>query len=103
MDGTGFGRLGAWEEALPEHFGAGRRGELARFLVDVHEDDTLGRLEGLARVACESARHEGGPDWQRGLRAAEADGLVVVEANPDHCEEFRREAHEPGVAEVVRG
>ena len=41
------------------------------------------------------------PDRQRRLRAAEAERLVVVEADPDDRQQLRREADEPGVAQVV--
>ncbi len=40
---------------------------------------------------------------QRGLRSAQADGRVVVEADPDHRQQFGRQAGEPGVAQVVGG
>ena len=54
----------------------------------------------LARPA--SARFMNcGPDRQRRLRAAQADRLVVVEADPDDRQQLRREADEPGVAQVV--
>ena len=46
--------------------------------------------------------HELRPDGQRRLRTAEPDRLVVVEAHPDHGEQFRREAGEPRVPEIVR-
>ena len=49
------------------------------------------------------ALHEGRPDRQRRLRAAQPEHLVVVEPDPDDGQQLRREADEPGVAQVVGG
>src|SRR3954471_21209210 len=103
MNRAGFGRFGAGEERFPEDVGAGGRGELAGVLVDVHEDDPVGHVEGLAGVAGEGPGHELRPDRKRRLRAAQAEHLVVVEADPDHRQQLRREADEPGIAEIVGG
>ena len=78
-----FDRLGADEERLGEHLGAVRRRELAGVVIDVDEGDALGDLEALIRMAGERGLHEVGPDRQRRRRAAQAERLIVVEADPD--------------------
>src|SRR6267143_2626289 len=101
MQLTRLRRFRPRDERLVESLRAGRRRELAGLGVDVDERDALGRLERRVGVAGERRLHELRPDRQRRLRAAEADRLVVVEADPDHGEQLRREADEPGVAEIV--
>src|SRR4051794_7814104 len=96
-----FVRFGALEERLADHFRTLWAGELAGLGIDVHEGDAGRRLERNAGMPGERRAHELGPDWQRGARAAQADGLVVVEPDPHHREQLRREADEPGVAKVV--
>src|SRR5262245_42281135 len=101
MDRAGLGRLRAREEALAEDLRARRGRELAGLFVDVDEDDAVRDVEGARGLAGRSAGHERRPDRERGLRAAEADRLVVVEADPHDREEVRREADEPGITQVV--
>ena len=60
-----------------------------------------GRFERHVRMAGQRAHHERRPDRQRRLRAAQAERLVVVEADPDDRQQLRREADEPGVAQIV--
>ena len=61
------------------------------------------RAPGTRRSVCAASarRVKRGPDRKRGLRAAQPDRLIVVEADPDHGQQFRREADEPRVALVV--
>ena len=102
VEQTHLGRLGAREEGLAEDARAARRGELAGVAVDVDEGDALRRVERRCSARPASARDmNGGPDRQRRLRAAQAERLVVVEPDPDHRQQLRREADEPGVAQVV--
>src|SRR5262249_46289762 len=95
-------RLGARQERFVEGLGAGGRGEVAGQRIDRHERDALRHVERLTGVAGQGALHELRPDRQRRLRAAEADRLVVVEADPHDRQQLRREADEPGVAQIVR-
>ena len=62
-----------------------------------------GTLNALLALPGQRPSHETGPDWQRRLRSAEAERLVVVEPDPDDRQQLRREADEPGVAQVVGG
>src|SRR4029079_18328540 len=93
-------RFGAREERLADHFRAVRPGQFAGFAIDVHEGDAGRRLEWNAGVAGERRPHALGPDPQGRARGAQADRLVVIESDPDHREQLRREANEPGVAQV---
>ena len=70
-------------------------------LIDIDEDDALGRFERRAGAAAERAHHELRPDRQRRLRAAQAERLIVVESDPDDGQQLRREADEPRVAQIV--
>ena len=62
-----------------------------------------GTWNGTLGLPGERRLHELGPDGQRRPAAAEAQRLVVVEAHPDDGQQLRREADEPGVAQVVGG
>src|SRR5436853_3159116 len=80
--------FGSGEKCFAQDTRAAGQRELAGIRIDIDEADAFRRVEGNARVAGERADHEVGPDWERGLRAREADRLVVVEAHPDDGEEF---------------
>src|SRR5438874_6886742 len=103
MNRAGFRRLGAGEKRFAIDIRAVRRRELARVLVDVDEYDAFGNVEGLAGVARECARHELRPDRKRGLRAAQTDGLVVIQPDPHNRQQFGRKADEPGISKIVGG
>src|SRR5262245_61446612 len=96
-------RLGPADERLRDHLGTPRAGEFAGVRVDVHERNAVRHLERDAGAPGERGAHELRPDRQRRARAAESDGEVVVETDPDHREQLRREAGEPRVAEIVGG
>src|SRR5262245_18741344 len=76
---AGGGRLGPDEEGFVERLRAERRGELAGQRIDADERDPLRHLERNAGTAGQRRLHVLRPDGQRRLRAAEADGLIVVE------------------------
>ena len=74
--------------------------------VELHEGRALAgrpRRKSGGPARRERRLHEVDPDRQRGPRAGEADGGVVVEAHPDDAQQVRRVAREPGVAQVVGG
>ena len=97
-----FHGLGAREEGLANHPGTAGTRQQSCVTVDVREDDAVRHRKGLAGLARQGARHERGPNRQGRLRAGQAERLVVVEADPDHRQQVRREADEPGISKVVR-
>src|SRR5207249_6371036 len=95
-----LGRLRPSDERFAERLRTRGTGELAAFRADLDEADVLGDIERDAGPAGERALHELRPDRQRRLRAAQADGLIVVEAHPHHREELASEDRGPRVANV---
>ena len=97
-----LGRLGAGEERLAED---ARDSPGAAILPVSRSMSTKmmpsGALNVDVGVAGQGAGHERGPDRQRRLRAAQAERLVVVHADPDDRQQLGREADEPGVAQIV--
>src|SRR5262245_23755504 len=80
-----LGGLRAGEESLIEDLRAVRAREHTRLLVDLHEHHVLGRdREAMVLLPGQSVLHEVEPDRQRGPRARQVDGRVVVEAHPDY-------------------
>src|SRR5215204_1044802 len=93
--------LRAREEGLAHDPGTRRSRELPGVPVDLGPDDAFGFGERRVRPASQRLGHEGDPDWQRRLGAAQAERLIVVHPYPYDRQQFRREAHEPGVAQIV--
>ena len=94
-------RLSAGQERRIDDARTERRGQLARLVVNLGPADSFGRFERHAATACEGALHELSPNRQRCLCAGQADQLVVVEPDPDDRQQFRGEADEPGIAQIV--
>ena len=104
MGAAGLPRLGPGDEGLGPRLRAPRAGEEARVLVDVHEDDALGRRrKGVGFFPPSASFMKSTQIGQGGPGAGEAHRGVVVEADPDDAQEVGGEAGEPGVAVVVRG
>src|SRR5436305_886396 len=69
--------------------------------VEVGECDAFRNVECLAGVPRECARHELRPDRKSRLRAAETDGLVIIQPDPHNGQQLGRKAHEPGISKIV--
>src|SRR2546423_12983871 len=76
------GRLRPHEERLAESTRAAWTGELAGVRIDLDEADAVRWRERNVRASGERPNHELGPAGQRRLGSAEADRLIVVEAEP---------------------
>ena len=98
VEAADFGRLRAFDKRFGKDPRAGGTGELTRVAVDVDERDVFRRLKRRAVDAGEGASHERRPDRQGSRRSAQPEWLVVVEADPDHGDELRREADETRAA-----
>src|SRR5688500_20248961 len=77
-----------WSRPAQTRFGGdsqaprNRRGTGISIYID--ETDVLGHVERVIAAAGERSLHEREPDRQSGLRAAEAERLVVIETDPHH-------------------
>lgn len=80
MERAKGGGLGAHEGRLADGRAA-EAGHLARFAIDVDEDDSVRRLEGNRGATRRRARHEGRPGGQCRLRPAQTERPVVVAAD----------------------
>src|SRR5262249_50425883 len=94
-------RLGTAQKRFADYDGTGRDGALAVAGVDVGEDDPGRRGELALRIGLGRLLHEVRPDRQRGLGAAEAVSVAVVEPDPHERQEPRCVPDEPRVAPVV--
>ena len=91
------------QKRLGDHTEAAGNRPRAGVSVDVDETDAVGHVERVIGAAGERPLHERQPDGEGRLRAAQAERLVVVEPDPDHGQQLRRESHEPCVSKIVRG
>src|SRR3954469_20396745 len=94
---TTIARLSPSYERRIDDPGAERRGQLSGVVVDLGPVDAVRRVERNALPARERVLQELRPDGQGGLRARQADDLVVVVADPHDRQQFRGEPDEPGI------
>src|SRR5260221_5779725 len=98
---AGADRLRAGDGHLPLRFWAERGGRHAGLWIDLDRDDAIGSLERLGIAVCtilQRAFHEFGPDGSRRMRTLEIQGAIIVEADPDHAQQFAREPGKPAVS-----